>query len=86
MMGNIAVDFFPFLIREHHLWIAVIARTLFIPFFVFCNVKADTRTAPVFFYNDAFYIIGVIVFALTSGYMSSLAIIAAPKSVGSKDD
>lgn len=84
MMGNIAVDFFPHLIREQYLWMWVVGRSLFIPYFVFCNVKADTRTAPVFFYNDTFYIMGVIVFALTSGYMSSLAIIAAPKSVGAK--
>ena len=81
MLGNIAVDFFPNLINQRRLWIWVLARMIFIPFFVFCNVKAETRTAPVFFYNDTFYIIGVALFALTSGYMSSVAITVAPKSV-----
>lgn len=81
MLGNIAVDFWPKLIPEKRLWIFVVARLLFVPFFLFCNFKPDTRTVPVVFYNDAFYILGVMLFALTSGFMSSVAITMAPKSV-----
>ena len=81
MIGNISLDFLPNLIQGKRVWIFVILRIIFIPFFVFCNVKADTRTADVWFHNDAFYIIGVVLLAVTHGYISSLAIVLVPKIV-----
>jgi equilibrative nucleoside transporter 1/2/3 len=62
-------------------WIPVALRVLFIPFFVFCNVKPDTRTVPVLIGNDYVYCLGSILLAFTSGYYSSLSMMYAPRNV-----
>lgn len=67
------------------LWIPVFARLAFIPFFLFCNYNPATRTWPVYFGNDWFYVIGGMFLGLTSGYYSSLAMMYAPRTVSDPD-
>uniref|UniRef100_A0A0N4ZGL6 Equilibrative nucleoside transporter 1 n=1 Tax=Parastrongyloides trichosuri TaxID=131310 RepID=A0A0N4ZGL6_PARTI len=63
------------------LWIPVYLRTLFIPFFFFCNYRPELRTWPVFITNEWIYLLGGIVMSFTSGYLSSLGMMYAPRSV-----
>ena len=83
MAGNITVDLLPrrTAFARRWLWLMALARTLFLPFFLFCNFKPTTRAVGVAFSNDAFFIIGVAVFAFSHGYVSSLGMITAPASV-----
>ena len=60
-------------------WLPVMLRVVFIPFFMFCNVKPDKRKLPVLFANDYLYCIGGILMALSSGYFSSLTMMFAPR-------
>ncbi|KAI8371566.1 nucleoside transporter-domain-containing protein [Radiomyces spectabilis] len=57
-----------------------VARTLFIPAFLLCNVVvSDDRRLPVLFGNDLAYFIIVWLFAVTNGWMGSLTMMAAPQ-------
>ena len=61
------------------MWLPIVLRGLFIPFFMFCNFKPDKRNVPVLIANDYAYCVGGIVMAFTSGYFSSLAMMYAPR-------
>ena len=78
-LGNILIDYVP-KVPAKYLWIPTLLRVLFIPFFLFCNFKGTDRTSIVLF-GDWVYTIGVVVFATSTGYFSSLAIYYAPKLV-----
>ena len=60
------------------MWIPVLLRALFIPFFMLCNVKPASRSMPVWF-GDYTYCVGSIVMAFTSGYFASLSMMYAPR-------
>ncbi|KAJ8317228.1 hypothetical protein KUTeg_005132 [Tegillarca granosa] len=62
-------------------WIPILLRGLFIPFFVLCNYKPATRIFPVIISNDYVFIIGSAFMAYTSGYYSSLNMMYGPKLV-----
>lgn len=57
---------------KQHVWIPVVARFLFVPFFLFCNFNPKTRHWPVLISNDIVFIVGNVLMAMTSGYFSSL--------------
>ncbi|KER32436.1 hypothetical protein T265_01491 [Opisthorchis viverrini] len=64
-----------------YLWIPIWIRTLFfIPFFLFCNFGLSEPKLPVLVGNDHVYVFGIIIFAFTNGYFSSLTMMYAPKS------
>uniref|UniRef100_A0A0K0EIW1 Equilibrative nucleoside transporter 1 n=1 Tax=Strongyloides stercoralis TaxID=6248 RepID=A0A0K0EIW1_STRER len=63
------------------LWIPVYLRILFIPFFFFCNYRPTLRTWPVLIVNEWIYLFGGIVMSFTSGYLSSLGMMYAPRTV-----
>ncbi|VDO25904.1 unnamed protein product [Haemonchus placei] len=67
--------------RPRFLWIPVLLRGLFIPFFMFCNYRPFDRTLPVIFKSEYSFLFGGILMALTSGYFSSLAMMYAPRVV-----
>ena len=58
---------------------AVIARTVFVPLFLCCNYVVEGRRMPVVFQNDYVYWIIAMLFALSSGYFSSLAMMYCGK-------
>ncbi|UXI21351.1 protein-lysine N-methyltransferase METTL10 [Sarcoptes scabiei] len=65
------------------LWIISTLRLLFIPYFLYCNYYPDGshRTVPVLFERDWHFVLGSILMATTSGYLSSLCMMYAPKCV-----
>lgn len=56
----------------------VILRTVFIPLFMLCNVE-PRNNLPVIFAHDAWYIVFMIFFALSNGYLASLCMCFGPK-------
>lgn len=67
-----------------YVWIPVLLRVLFIPFFLLCNFRPDERNIDPVFVNDYVYCTGSILLALTSGYFSSLCMMYAPSNVEEK--
>ncbi|XP_021968310.1 equilibrative nucleoside transporter 3 isoform X2 [Folsomia candida] len=67
-----------------YLWIAVVLRFLFIPFFILCNYQPlghDRVFLPDFMFGDWTYWIGGVLLGLTSGYFSSLSMMYCPRTV-----
>ncbi|TRY97603.1 hypothetical protein DNTS_004740 [Danionella cerebrum] len=58
--------------------ILVVARVVFVPLFIFCNVS-ERATLPVLFEHDAWYIIFMIFFSFSNGYLASLCMCFGPK-------
>lgn len=80
MFGNIIPNYIIFP-KPKYFWIPILARFLFIPFFLYSNYNPDKRKLPILFKSDTLLIIFSIIFALTSGYYSSLAMMHIPKSI-----
>ncbi|OTF74053.1 hypothetical protein BLA29_012837, partial [Euroglyphus maynei] len=80
LFGNLVPNFviFP---GPNRLWIPVVARFLFIPFFMLCNYAPNRRQWPVLIQSDLLYLFGSILMAFSSGYYSSLCMMYAPQSV-----
>lgn len=73
---------FPRVPRSRVIWCTV-SRLLFLPFFLYlCNYQpmAGRRTS-VWFADDWLFIVGGSLLGLTSGYLSSICLMYAPKSV-----
>ncbi|KAK1170965.1 equilibrative nucleoside transporter 1-like isoform X1 [Acipenser oxyrinchus oxyrinchus] len=60
--------------------IMVVARVVFVPLFMLCNVQ-PRENLPVLFGHDAWYIIFMILFAFSNGYLASLCMCFGPKKV-----
>lgn len=60
--------------------VLVIARVVFVPLFVLCNVQ-PRYYLPVVFAHDAWYIIFMILFSFSNGYLASLCMCFGPKKV-----
>uniref|UniRef100_A0AAR2KWJ8 Solute carrier family 29 member 1a n=1 Tax=Pygocentrus nattereri TaxID=42514 RepID=A0AAR2KWJ8_PYGNA len=60
--------------------VLVIARLVFVPLFVLCNVQ-PRHYLPVVFAHDAWYIIFMIIFSFSNGYLASLCMCFGPKKV-----
>ncbi|KJH41214.1 nucleoside transporter, partial [Dictyocaulus viviparus] len=79
-VGSMLAGHFQFPGPEH-LWIAVYTRLLFIPFFAFCNYRPLSRRYPVLFTSTSLYVIMAILMSISSGYLSGLAMMFAPRVV-----
>ncbi|KAK5644411.1 hypothetical protein RI129_005711 [Pyrocoelia pectoralis] len=68
-----------------YLWIPVVLRIFYIPFFLLSNYQPGDekfiRALPVLITNDWVYWIVAITMGLTSGYLSSLGMMYAPRTV-----
>ncbi|XP_037535583.1 equilibrative nucleoside transporter 1 [Nematolebias whitei] len=64
------------------IWLPVLVglRVVFIPLFMLCNVT-PRHYLPVLFYHDAWYIIFIIIFSFSNGYLASLCMCFGPKKV-----
>ncbi|XP_059421703.1 equilibrative nucleoside transporter 1-like isoform X2 [Carassius carassius] len=60
--------------------VLVIARLVFVPLFMLCNVQPRVLL-PVVFAHDAWYIIFMILFSFSNGYLASLCMCFGPKKV-----
>ncbi|KAG7217958.1 hypothetical protein INR49_020742 [Caranx melampygus] len=58
----------------------VLCRLVFIPLFMLCNVQPRLHL-PIFFHHDGFFIVFMIVFAFSNGYLASLCMCYGPKNV-----
>ncbi|CAL8334326.1 unnamed protein product [Lota lota] len=58
----------------------VASRVLFLPLFMMCNVQPRAHL-PVFFPHDAWYILFMVLFAFSNGYLASLCMCFGPKKV-----
>nr|XP_033811531.1 equilibrative nucleoside transporter 2 isoform X3 [Geotrypetes seraphini] len=57
-------------------------RFVFVPLFMLCNIpEPDRQYLPVFFKQDAWFIIFMTIFSFTNGYFVSLTMCLAPKNV-----
>ena len=63
------------------LLIAALLRLAFIPLFMFCYVSVDNRNTEIVFYSDWLYIIFMIIFGLSNGYIGNIACMFGPKVV-----
>ena len=63
------------------LLLAAILRLAFIPLFMFCYVSVDNRNTEIVFYSDWLYLIFMIVFGFSNGYIGNLACMFGPKVV-----
>ncbi|CAJ0604523.1 unnamed protein product, partial [Cylicocyclus nassatus] len=81
-LGSLSANFVHYP-KPKFLWIPVIARVLFVPFFMFCNYQpvGKHRTIGVLFKSEWCFTIGGALMAYTSGYFSSLALIYTPSVV-----
>ncbi|XP_065150249.1 equilibrative nucleoside transporter 2 [Paramisgurnus dabryanus] len=62
----------------------VVSRLIFVPLLMLCNVQ-DRHNLPVFFINDAIFIIIMLLFSVSSGYCVCLSMTFAPQLVEPKD-
>ncbi|XP_022074112.1 equilibrative nucleoside transporter 1-like isoform X1 [Acanthochromis polyacanthus] len=58
----------------------ILCRLVFVPLFMLCNVQPRLHL-PVVFHHDGFFIVFMILFAFTNGYLASLCMCYGPKNV-----
>lgn len=56
----------------------LVARVIFVPLFMFCNVQ-PRYNLPVYFSHDGWFIAFMILFAFSNGYLASLCMCFGPK-------
>ncbi|CAG9761164.1 unnamed protein product [Ceutorhynchus assimilis] len=82
MIGSILPTFFIWPSKKY-LWIPVTLRLLYIPFYLFCNYLPNSRILPVLVTNDYVYWFVAATMAISSGYLSALAMMYTPSTVES---
>uniref|UniRef100_A0A3Q1BSF5 Solute carrier family 29 member 1b n=1 Tax=Amphiprion ocellaris TaxID=80972 RepID=A0A3Q1BSF5_AMPOC len=60
--------------------VLILCRLAFVPLFMLCNVQPRLHL-PIFFHHDGFFIVFMILFAFTNGYLASLCMCYGPKNV-----
>nr|XP_040041470.1 equilibrative nucleoside transporter 1-like [Gasterosteus aculeatus aculeatus]XP_040041471.1 equilibrative nucleoside transporter 1-like [Gasterosteus aculeatus aculeatus] len=60
--------------------VSIVCRLIFIPLFMLCNVQPRLHL-PIFFHHDGWFIIFMIFFAFSNGYLASLCMCYGPKNV-----
>uniref|UniRef100_A0A1B0AHH1 Equilibrative nucleoside transporter 1 n=1 Tax=Glossina pallidipes TaxID=7398 RepID=A0A1B0AHH1_GLOPL len=85
MLGSLATSWVQWP-KPKYLWIPVSMRGAFLPLFLFCNYlpKGAQRTLPILITNEWIYWIIAVVMSFSSGYLSSLGMMYAPKTVSPK--
>nr|XP_020512521.1 equilibrative nucleoside transporter 1-like isoform X1 [Labrus bergylta]XP_029137727.1 equilibrative nucleoside transporter 1-like isoform X2 [Labrus bergylta] len=59
---------------------SIVCRLVFVPLFMLCNVHPRFNL-PVFFHHDAWFIVFMVLFAFSNGYLASLCMCYGPKNV-----
>ena len=71
--------------KQEDFWVYltfVFFRLMFIPLFLFCNIRPTERgITSVVFESDTAYIIIMMLFSITNGYIGSVCMISAPQIV-----
>ncbi|XP_037898651.1 equilibrative nucleoside transporter 1-like [Glossina fuscipes] len=85
MLGSLTTTFVRWP-KPKYLWILVLMRIIFVPLFLVCNYlpKGVKRTLPVLITNEWIYWIIAVIMSYSSGYLHSLGMMYAPKTVSPK--
>lgn len=83
LVGRLAAGSIPALFTSKNIWIPVCLRLLFFPLFLLCNVSGSQLTTV--FVSDAWPILFMVLFALSNGYLASLAMMLGPQLVKPSD-
>uniref|UniRef100_A0A1B0AKG3 Uncharacterized protein n=1 Tax=Glossina palpalis gambiensis TaxID=67801 RepID=A0A1B0AKG3_9MUSC len=85
MLGSLTTTFVRWP-KPKYLWILVLMRIIFVPLFLVCNYlpKGVKRKLPVLITNEWLYWIIAIIMSYSSGYLQSLGMMYAPKTVSPK--
>lgn len=60
--------------------VSIMCRLAFVPLFMLCNIQPRLHL-PVVFHHDGFFIVFMILFAFSNGYLASLCMCYGPKNV-----
>jgi len=64
-----------------------LARFVFIPLFLFCNASPYNRSlTPVVFDNDFIYLLIMLTFSLSTGYVGAICMMFAPKALKTPEE
>lgn len=83
-LGNWFAEYFPLGNWPGRIGFLAIIRFIMVPFFLYCNYLPPTSHRyhiPILIHQDWIFVLGVVVLALTAGYLSSLSMMYAPKSL-----
>jgi len=58
---------------------ASLLRVLFVPLFIFCNADPINRSLPVWFNSDTAYILIMLLFSFSNGYITNICMASAPQ-------
>ena len=58
---------------------ASLLRVLFVPLFIFCNADPNNRSLPVGFHSDTAYILIMLLFSFSNGYITNICMASAPQ-------
>ena len=83
LVGRLAAGSIPHLFTADNIWIPVVMRIIFFPLFFLCNVYGSQLTTV--FVSDAWPILFMTFFALSNGYLASLAMMLGPSLVKPND-
>ena len=79
---------FPSFANRSYMWIPVLARTAFIPLFMFCNIKLGgglTNHVPTYFTSDWIPYFLMSLMGISNGYYSTLLMMYGPGTVAVED-
>ena len=63
------------------LLLASVLRVAFIPLFMFCNVSVNNRNTDILIHSDAVYIVFMLLFGISNGYIGNIAMMFGPNTV-----
>jgi len=66
-----------------NIWIPAVSRLVFVPLFLLSDLS--NSQLPVFFHNDAFPVVFMIIFAFSNGYVASSAMMIGPGMTSTSD-
>ena len=72
-------------LNENNVHFAALARLIFAPLFMMCNVGANSQL-PLVFNSDFFPIFFMVIFAISNGYVASSCMMVGPQMVNVNDE
>ncbi|XP_031561564.1 equilibrative nucleoside transporter 1-like isoform X2 [Actinia tenebrosa] len=84
-IGRIIASIFQLPRGSKLLPILCFVRVVFIPLFFFCNAQPRGENVPVLFNDDTYFIVFMLLFGISNGYLGSLCMMYGPGLVEKKD-
>ena len=86
-MGRLTASWFPFPTNEtrhggHIIFLASLARVMFVPFFMLCNASPNNRVvSPVLIHSDAAFYVGMLLCSLSGSHIEAVCMMFGPKTL-----